>query len=1127
MTDAFHDVAVIGGGPVGCTTALAFAERGARVLVLEANSRASSRLAGEWLHPPALAILRQLGVDLGKTVDYQTGLGFVVFPEDGSPPMLLPYPGASTGLSLPHERLVSTLRAAVRERGIEFLDGARATDIDGQTIEYRTPESVTARVSAATIVGASGRTGVSRRVLDVSVSRATCSRMAGVVLERATLPFEGYGHVFLGGPGPILAYRISSRQIRLCLDVPLSLSTKRDEPTALYEAYALALPASLREAFRRALFEAEIEWAINQMDPRRFFGRHGFPLVGDAIGHFHPLTAAGLTLGFQDARGLSRARTFEAYRGRRGAESRVPEVLAIALYEVFSGTSDETVEIRRAVYALFRQSEAERRRTMRLLSCEAVAPADFGAALLKVLGIATGNLVTRSMGPRGPKHAFGVARGMASAVRRWITSDTGARGEPRTASREGAREPLHAVPNEPSPSLPRAPRAGRSRLDRPETLEALERGARALIALQDEDGSWEGECIWCALLAAEYVLAWHVMGRPIPEARRKRILLHFERMRLAGGLWGLSQVGEPSLFVTTLVYVAARLLGLPADHESLSRARAFFAREGSVEAIPTWGKFWLALVSLYRFEGMNPVIPELWAMPLASPIHPSRYYCHTRLIYVAMATLYAERLQAKVTPLIEALRDELFPQGFDRVDFRATRNRLRPDDLFEPPHTLLLRGYDLLRLVERSRSRKARNGLLSELRAMMRWELEVTHHTAISPVSGLLDMLALWAEDPCDPDVARAVERFECWIWEDDQDGMRVTGARSAIWDTSFAIQALRAAEPHLSAREAALRGARFLESQQIRTTFAGYAENQRSDPRGGYPFSWAWHGWPVSDCTAEAILGRLETRGDAPSDDDVALAAAFILRSQGADGGFGSYEARRVPFSIEWLNPAEMFGDSMAEAGYVECTASCIAALARIAALRPHLLGRPELEPLPEAIRRGVLSIRRQQLETGAWPGAWGVRFLYGTWFGVRGLLAAGAPPTDPAVRKACAWLKARQRADGSWGERLVPHAKDYVQHDDGQVVQTAWALLTLCEASDPDFGAIERAAHFLASTQLGNGQWPRQDPPGLFFRTALLEYVLYRSYFPIWALASFETRRAARARLPGARPVPLEATL
>jgi hypothetical protein len=33
-----------------------------------------------------------------------------------------------------------------------------------------------------------------------------------------------------------------------------------------------------------------------------------------------------------------------------------------------------------------------------------------------------------------------------------------------------------------------------------------------------------------------------------------------------------------------------------------------------------------------------------------------------------------------------------------------------------------------------------------------------------------------------------------------------------------------------------------------------------------------------------------------------------------------------------------------------------------------------------------------------------------------------------------------------------------------------------------------------------------------GVFFRTALLDYTLYRRYFPVWALANYETRRRER---------------
>jgi lanosterol synthase len=1130
MTERLCEVAIVGAGPVGCASALAFAERGARVLVLEANPRASERLAGEWLHPAAADVLAELGVEL-RTTDYSNGRGFVVLPDDGSPPIVLPYAAGRTGISLPHHRLVAALRRRVStNRSIDYRELARVTAVHDDRIEWKTQGGATQSVGAKAIVGAAGRTGVVHRSLGVDGHGVVCSRMAGVVLRDAELPFEGYGHLCLGAAGPILAYRISPREIRVCLDVPLSFALDGERQAALYDAYAPALPKGLVEPFRRALASGEVAFAANQTKNRGYYGRPGCALVGDAVGHHHPLTAVGLTLGLADAVALARSESFDGYRRERDRASRVPEILAIALYDIFRGATEETREARQAVYALFRGSSAERQRTMDLLGCDDTSPLHFGTSFARVLGMAAKSVAAKGIRSGRYRDAIDVARGLGASVQDWLAAgalhlrEASPRSEaPGLLEQRGVARFSNGDGEHPSS----APRVLRPKAEPGESARALSLAISSLCALQDEDGSWEGETIWCALLAAEYVLAFHIMGVALPEARKKRLLLHFERARLACGLWGLAEVGEPSLFVTTLVYIAARVCGVSADAPLLAPARAFFVREGSVQAIPTWGKFWLALLSLYEWKGVNPVVPELWAMPDALPLHPRRYYCHTRLIYLAMATLYAERFQAEVTPLTSALRAELYPGGYERVDFARARSALRKGDLFAPPSPLLRGAYEALRVVDRLRSRKARAPLLAELRRAIRWELGASSHTSISPVSGLLNILALWVENPDDPDVELAISRFDCWVWEDDRNGARVTGARTAIWDTSFAIQALRLSGAGGKVGVAIEKADRFLAAQQIKGSFPGYAENHRVDPQGGYTLSWGWHGWAVSDCTAEAILGRLEAGvGKGPADEDVAMAAGFILRTQGAHGGFGSYEDPRVPFSLEWLNPAEMFGDSMTESGYVECTASCVAALTRIAAERPHLLPRPELVDLPRAIERGVANIRRQQRPDGAWLGAWGVRFIYGTWFAVRGLLAAGAPPTDPAIRKACAWLKARQRADGSWGERHSPHSTDYVEHDEGQVVQTAWALIALAEASDPEFSVLERAARFLARSQLGNGEWPRQDPVGLFFRTALLEYTLYRSYFPLWALALFERRCKLRAPLLAAAPVAMRAS-
>src|SRR5262249_44216170 len=150
--------------------------------------------------------------------------------------------------------------------------------------------------------------------------------------------------------------------------------------------------------------------------------------------------------------------------------------------------------------------------------------------------------------------------------------------------------------------------------------------------------------------------------------------------------------------------------------------------------------------------------------------------------------------------------------------------------------------------VERLASHAPRDGAIRKLREHIRFELRATEFTCISPRSGLLNVIALPAADPGGDRARRALGAVPAWIWEDDERGTRVAGARSATWDSGLASQALAAASEHESVAETLVRADRYLASQQIRASWPEAARFHRTDPRGGYCFSEASHGWPVSD---------------------------------------------------------------------------------------------------------------------------------------------------------------------------------------------------------------------------------------------------------------------------------------
>ncbi|RAK99896.1 terpenoid cyclases/Protein prenyltransferase [Aspergillus ibericus CBS 121593] len=79
------------------------------------------------------------------------------------------------------------------------------------------------------------------------------------------------------------------------------------------------------------------------------------------------------------------------------------------------------------------------------------------------------------------------------------------------------------------------------------------------------------------------------------------------------------------------------------------------------------------------------------------------------------------------------------------------------------------------------------------------------------------------------------------------------------------------------------------------------------------------------------------------------------------------------------------------------------------------------------------------------------------------------------------------------------------YVQHEQSQVVNTAWACLALMHARYPFKEAIEKGLKLIMSRQQNNGEWYQEDVEGVFNNTCMIGYPNYKLYFTSWALGRY----------------------
>ena len=635
--------------------------------------------------------------------------------------------------------------------------------------------------------------------------------------------------------------------------------------------------------------------------------------------------------------------------------------------------------------------------------------------------------------------------------------------------------------------------------------EATQRLLGFLERTQVEDGSWSVPYTGPNFLLPLYVITTYLTKHPVSQKDRSRFVAGLLRPQLADGSVGLHEESvQGAVFTSAISYVALRILDEKPDRPELTRMRNWIHNAGTPVKAAAWGKFILSILNLYDWSGVTPVPPELYLLPSWVPVQPINISGYVRIVYLPMAYFYGRRWQAPLDPLLRELRKELFPQGFDQIDWPKHRADLAPTDHIVPETLLVRLAMPIVRCLEKWIPPFIRRKALHLTYEHICYEDEQSDYIRQAPVNACYNTLAHFVEGQTDR-VARSWQQLPRYLWN-HTDHIACQGFTSSkVWDTAFTLQGMTHLESSLAPKKSIQEGCRYLVENQVIDELPNPRRYHRLPRKGGWPFSERKNGWSIADCTAESLLALVAARpflSSPPSPSVLEDGVRFILSYQNRDGGWGSCDRVVGPLWIEAFNASHVFADIMVDHSFAECTGSVLSALALIRHHYPQM----QSSGVDHAIAEGIRYLSETQRPDGSWEAVWGICFNYGTSFAIPGLIAAGLSKEDTRIVKGRNFLLSQQHADGGWGEhpdscllrRPLPSEK-------GLVEPTALAVLALLASGSKEDSAVVRGLEFLLKQQKADGDFPPQPIPGLFYRTTLIRYDHYKRAFPLKAFAAF----------------------
>jgi squalene-hopene/tetraprenyl-beta-curcumene cyclase len=627
-------------------------------------------------------------------------------------------------------------------------------------------------------------------------------------------------------------------------------------------------------------------------------------------------------------------------------------------------------------------------------------------------------------------------------------------------------------------------------------VSAARRAADRLLALQDPQGYWCADLTADTTLESDFILlqlwiyppeggTWNPPTRPFIDKAVRSILAR----QLPDGGFNIYAKGPSEISATVKAYFALKVAGVPLDDPRLARARARILALGGIQAANSYVKINLSLFDMYPRQHCPSIPPEVMFLPGSFIYQMSAW---TRAIVVSLAIVHSSNPRRPV------------PAGFnlDELAKPGVSFGFEPAGSFLSWRNFFLSVDRFLKFWEEHGSRRLRR---KALRAAEQWMLARCENSdglgAIYPpmmyAIMALDVLGYPADHPASREARYQFDR----LMIDDGQRFLFQPCFSPIWDTGIGGFALGGAggggadDRFLSSANSSLRrAADWILSKEVRVKGDWSVKRPKTEP-SGWGFFFRNDHYPDIDDTAMILLALSRaTATDAAAQQACQRRALdWILDMQGSDGGWAAFD---VDNNWTFLN-AVPFADhnAMLDPACPDITGRVLEAL-----------GAHELSGSHAAVKRGIDFLLRNQQPDGSWYGRWGVAYIYGTCFALRGLRAAHYDDREAPVLRAGEWLRSIQNADGGWGESCASYDQGCFVPAESTPSQTAWALMGLIAGGDTNSLSVHHGIDYLLETQRPDGSWDEELSTGTGFpRVFYLNYHYYRLYFPLIALSEF----------------------